>query len=425
MKLETFLAFSFLKGRKKNPILNKLFFIPVITISLSISISILTLSVLNGFHQSIYEKLIANDFHLKLHIPQYWNNSYIKKMKTYLKKDYNIKIVQGFFEKQGFLDIQESEMYPIHIKSFYKDEFNKNPFFQKHFTITSSNSNKEDYSFSFNKKSIIISESLNKFFINSNKVKIIIPSSIPFQYLSKKLFLYFSISKIYTSNFSEFNSNIAFISYDSLKEFGFKKHINYLGIILKKVSLKERTKKFIQQRYPNIYISDTLEKNIFKDLIQEKSLLLILLIILSSISGFTINILIKGSILYKQKEIFSLKLIGFSSNRISKIFLIQGIFTYFFSLIFGILLGISLTKGINSIIVLLELLINSFLYILFLIISPIFSINKPIPTFNIIDSSIFYMNQLPYLIKITDITYLCIILSLIIISKMLKRNITL
>ncbi|MBT5217283.1 MAG: FtsX-like permease family protein, partial [Gammaproteobacteria bacterium] len=141
-------------------------------------------------------------------------------------------------------------------------------------------------------------------------------------------------------------------------------------------------------------ISDWTEDNsvLFSAINIEKMTMTFLLFLIVVIAMFNVIVMLSMSIDAKKKEIAVLKTIGFNSLDICHIFFIQGMGNVLIGIFFGCLLGVTTLLNLDQ----LERILTS-----------VFNLR-------LLPSGLYYIETMPYLIKINEISIIC--LSAIIIS---------
>ena len=381
--LPIYIGIKYLKAKKNNMFISFSSWISILGIIIGVSILIVVLSIMNGFDEKIKN-------HFLNEIPQLtiinWNDkskNWISIRKKILYHN-NIIGIAPFIYIKGIV-IHNKSISFISIKAIDQN-------LEK--TISSINS-KLIYgtldSLESGKYNIIIEKSLShnlNVSIGENLIILIptISSTHRISFIEKT----FYVSGIYKTE-NSFNRNNAFININDSQFFkGVSNNITGLQLKLNNIFLTPITKKFLQNSLSNkYYILDwtTKNKNFFQTLKIEKTIMFLLLSLITIVASFNMLSSLIMLITEKSKDIAILQTIGFQKKDIILMFLTQGICIGMIGILFGVIIGVLISKNITQFISFLE---------------------KKLHT-NFIQSSIYYTNFLPSHIMISDILYVVLI----------------
>ncbi|MDH4127797.1 MAG: FtsX-like permease family protein, partial [Spirochaetota bacterium] len=469
MKFELYTALHYIKSRKDNSFVSRLLVISILTVTLAITVPIIVLSVINGFHSSIKDKIIASNFQLRIK-HKYDNFDSYEHLLNELNKNPDVKLAVPFFEKLGLIRLDDGKPTYVLVKSFKNKDILKNKIFLNNFKIITSKEStnnlndksadwnsdininkkksphkllfkqtikqtnkpnihnekeKKDIPFQINElDDIIIGDALipetltreNIDFYVGNEVKILIPHGDS-RDIKPENIKTLKISNFYSAEYAKFNKMLVFIHFDAIsKYFGFKQSPTDIGIYLKQDASVKNFIFNIKNKYPDLYVINTSEEGLFKDFAQQKKLMIILLLFLVASAFVTIYIAVHVAVIDKRKDIGLLKTIGSKRRNIQLIFIFEGLFISFIGVTFGNLLGILITSSLTQIVDVVEKIVNSArLFACQHNLGKIFNItcpeNLPIPDswyWHIMNRKVFYLKTFPYEINYSDIIILCI-----------------
>ncbi len=349
-KVERLIAIRNLKPKKKEGFLKVISIFSFLGIMLGVAILIIVMSVMNGFHTDLTNKILG----LNPHIIIQPNTSNIdESFKFKLKKKYNNIEIYDSYSGEAII-ISSDNAKGILVKGM--DAENLKNLFEK-FNLTSGNFK------NYTKGSTIIGAELA--YILGIKIgdKITIMSSVfvntPLGGLPKQET--FKVIGIFNSGFYEFDQNLIFVNLkDSISLFDITKNQSNLEIYLKDPiqanSIKKEIKKIENGFF--IYSWSDLNKSFFSALKVERNVMFIILTLIIIVAAFNIisglTILIKN----KTKEIAILKTLGLSNRSIKKSFFLTGFTIGFLATIVGVFLGIIFSIYIEEIRKFLSIVFN-------------------------------------------------------------------
>lgn len=330
------------KGEKK--FISLISFITIVGISLGVAILIITLSILDGFEETITDKVINFNSHIKITA---FGNRNLEKDENNVKK---IKLLLGdnFKEMSPFLSklsILKSKTSSEGITLLGIDKKENNIDFDRILIAGTMDA----FENSTSPKIVLGAKLADKLFIKlGDKVTIFSLSSdqIPSQE-NPPAILQFTVSGIYQSGMKEYDDVFAYVDIKVLrKELNLGEMISGYNIRLKDVSAADSLSMRLQDElsYPHYVRSIfSLHRNIFTWLdLQKKPIPIILgLIIIVAIFNIVGTILI--NVLEKTKEIGILKSLGSTKKQIIWIFTMQGAFLGFVGILIGNILAVSLS----------------------------------------------------------------------------------
>ena len=386
MQVSWYIAKNLILSRKDSRFINLISMISIIGIALGVATMIIAISVLNGFEQTITNKVIDFDSHIKItsyrtHLPDYhktlpWLEEQLAAYKPEITPIASKLVIVSFKKKKEGLNL-------IGI-----DAKNEKPFLVRNLIIG-------DYILSDN--SILIGKKLaDKLFVEvGDKINVFaltndeIPSPENLPNIEK-----FLVSGIFESGMTEYDDNYAYTSLESAQKlFALEDNITGINIKLADISKIDSLTTYLSRslRYPYFVRSVyQLHRNIFTWIELQKEPIPIVLALIILVAVFNIVGTLLMIVLEKTRAVGILKTLGSKRKQIITVFLINGSIIGITGIVFGSILG----------------------YLLMFIQEKFDIITLP--------SSVYFMSKVPFLItadtfiSIAIITFLlCIIASVI------------
>ena len=339
-RVEKLISFRNLKPKKKEGFLKVISAFSFLGISLGVAILIIVMSVMNGFHTDLTNKILGLNPHLVIEsngkkIDKNFFNEYIKK--------YDVKVTESL-GGEGIILSQLSAK-GILIKGIKQEDLSS--LFSKEQSINGRSLN-------IKKGTTVIGNELSFDLDLTIGDKITLMSSAfintPLGGVPKQET--FIISGIFNSGFIEFDRNLVFLNInDALSLFDKTEDDLNIELYLKDPMIANKIKKEIQNEKQDLftYSWSDLNKSFFSALKIERNVMFIILTLIIIVAAFNIisglTILIKN----KTKEIAILKSLGLSNNSIKKSFFLTGFTIGFAATITGIIFGILFSIYIENI----------------------------------------------------------------------------
>lgn len=335
MNVSWYIAKNFLLSRKDSRFISLISTISIVGIALGVATLIIAISVLNGFEQTITNKVIDFDSHIKITsyrtiLPDYhktlpWINLQLKKYKPEITPFAAKLVIVSYKKKKEGLNL-------IGI-----DSKNKKPFLVRNLIAG-------EYSLSDN--SILIGEKLaEKLFVKvGDKITVFalrndeIPSPENLPNIEK-----FTISGIFESGMTEYDDSYAYTSLDAAQKlFAIGDNITGYNIKLGDISKLDSLTIFLAKslRYPH-YVRSVyqLHRNIFTWIELQKEPIPIVLALIILVAVFNIIGTLLMIVLEKTRAVGILKTLGSQRKQIITIFLINGSIIGIVGIVFGSLLS--------------------------------------------------------------------------------------
>jgi lipoprotein-releasing system permease protein len=340
LSVEFFIAFRYLKAKRKGFFSLITTFIAVGGTTLGVATLVITLAVMSGFQNDIRNKILGIQPHIiVVKIDSESFKDYLK-IEDKIKTNSDVLSVSPFIYKQGIIRSLGLSTSLIIKAVNYKNE-NGMLDLSKRITVSDMSFNGEK----IGEKSIILGSELTKNIAVSagDKVVLMFPNNfgnIPKMYE-------FTVSAVIQSGMYDFDSSLGFIDLEEGQNLfsmqdeitGFDIHINNFdkavtaaAALQKDLSYPYRVKTWIE-----------MNKNLFSALKLEKIMMFLILGLIILVAAFNIvsNLLLLS--VQKSKEIGIMSAIGFSKFSISKIFFYEGLIVGSSGTVLGIISGLAVS----------------------------------------------------------------------------------
>ncbi len=342
-KFNFFIGLRYLKSKKQG-FISLINFISIAGISVGVMALIVVISVMNGFHQDIRDKIIGANAHVIA--SSYFKDGifdYDKKVREINKIEY-VKGVAPYFMGQVMLKTQD-KVEGILLWGIVPDNISKVNNLNKNIIKGDIESITKDLP--DDKKGILIGKELmTKLGVDLGDDILLI--SPVFQQtptgLMPKIYK-MKIVGIFEAGMYDYDSTFAYVSLKNAQQI-FNKPDVITGIAIKADKL-ENAKYIateIHRKFKDLWARDwmAMNKNLFAALKIEKLTMFIILTLIVLVAAFNIAGTLIMIVMRKTKEIGILKSIGASNKDIMNIFIIQGVATGFIGAIIGLISGVGL-----------------------------------------------------------------------------------
>ncbi len=346
MSIEFIISNQYLRSNQKKGFISFIPGVSIVGLILSVVTLITVLSVMNGFHKELRDRVLNTISHS--YITQYnnlvdnWQN-----LQTKINKHPNVVSTSPYIEKYALLSTHNGTQ-GINVRGIKPNLEKKTSILLD--KIKSGNTN-------LLKSDILIGTGL------ATKLGLIIGDKITL--LTPKLssniigiqprFKRFTISGIFDAGISEYDNNLAFISLEQAQKLYIMKD-KVSGIRLKVDDLfnaKKITNEIITNLLDGRYygIDWTEQKaNFIKALNLEKQMISIIMSLIIAVAAFNIVSMIVMVVNDRKADIAILRTLGMTPNRIVKIFLYQGLTIGIIGITIGSILGVLLSLNIEMIV---------------------------------------------------------------------------
>ena len=311
---ERFIAFRYLVPLRKGGLLSVISWLSFIGICIGVATLIIVMSVMNGFHIELKERIIGFNGHIFIQK----NDKYFEYQEE-LSDVPLIKFIDPNITLQALIS-SDDRTTGIVLKSFVEENM-------KHYSFSQSISNNEEINV---KNSIILGSDLALALnvIPGEDVKVLSSNmlSTPFGQIPKSKSMV--VVGIFTSGMSEYDTNFAYTALPNIQSLlGVKNLVSTIEVHLSDIADLQIVKEEISEVFSNNYIiRDWIELNssFWEVLATERELMFFVLSLIIVIAAFNVITSLFILVQTKSKEIAVLKTIGTSDSSVLRIFLIVG-----------------------------------------------------------------------------------------------------
>jgi len=342
-KFTYFIGLRYLNAKKQG-FISIISFISVAGITLGVTALIVVISVMNGFHEDIRDKVIGTNAHVVA-------SSYFKEgIKDYkgitgqIRKMDHVTSAAPYFMGQVMLKYKDKVegviMWGVEPKSISK------------VNNLSKNMIKGDVNFIMkdlpgNKKGIILGKELMSI-LNADIGDDIILISPVFQQTPTGLMPKMNKMKIvgvFEAGMYDYDTSFSYVSIKTAQELFSKGDVvNGIAIKVDKLEHSAMVATEIHRKFKNIWARDwmSMNKNLFSALKIEKIAMFIILILIVLVAAFNIASTLIMVVMRKTKDIGILKSMGATNRDVMNIFIIQGVATGIIGAIIGFAVGVGI-----------------------------------------------------------------------------------
>ena len=379
--LVPYIAYKFLKSNKTSRFTSIISRSSIIGIALGIAAIIVVMSIMNGFHSEMRNKILS----MVSHVVVTENNYTLKnwdKLKYEIDKNLLVSGSAPYVEGQAMISFKDN-VHGIQLKGIV-------PQYEKLVTSLAENIVEGDLSdIGLKPYQISIGIDLAKKMNLSvgDKITLVIPRVNSTLIGVVPRIKRFEVSSIFNFGMQQYDKNLVFISMDEAQLL-YDMGTDITGLRLKLFDLfkSPSMSKFIKKNInPKYVVIDwtMMNKNFFKALQMEKTMLMLLMFLIVLVATFNIISSLFMVVSEKKSDIAILKTIGMNSKSIMLIFILQGTFLGALGIIFGLILGLLITLNLDYIVMFIEYIIGH----------------------NLLDSDIYMISSVPAQVDVLDLVY--------------------
>ena len=384
-KISFYIAYKFLRSKKNSRFTSIISKSSIIGISLGIAAIIVVMSIMNGFHSEMRNKILS----MVSHVINTEENYTLKKweeLKYKIDKNHLVSGSAPYVEGQAMISFGNN-VHGIQVKGIV-------PKYEKNVTSLKDNIIEGNLNEIGNKPyQISIGKDLaRKMNLDiGDKITLVIPRANSTIIGIVPRIKRFEVSSIFNFGMQQYDKNLVFIDIDEAQLlYGLGENVTGLRLKLNDLFLSKKMSKIIRENYNNNYIVidwTMMNKNFFKALQMEKTMLMLLMLLIVLVATFNIISSLFMVVSEKKSDIAILKTIGMSSKNIMHIFILQGTFLGLVGIIFGLFLGIIISLNLDYIVNFIEYILG----------------------YSLLDSDIYMISSVPAKIEILDLFYVSIV----------------
>ena len=379
MLLPLNIALKYMKSKKSSRFTSIISKSSIVGITIGIAVIITVLSIMNGFHSEMRIKILGMISHVIITGPDYglsnWQNIYSK-----IKNNDEVLASAPYIEEKAMI-IKGKNVHGIQIKGIIPELEKKVTNLEKNIILGNlSHLNNKPYQISIGKDlALKLGVKLG------DKITLVIPKTQTTVIGVIPKLKTFEVSSIFYFDMKQYDKNLAFINMsDAQRIFSFNNKITGLRLKLNDLfdapSFRENIN--LQTDEKIIVIDWTMmNKNFFEAIKMEKTMLLILMMLIVLVATFNILSSLFMVVSEKRSDIAILKTMGLDSKNIMNIFMIQGTVLGVVGIILGIIFGLLICFNLESIISFIEYFLGR----------------------SLINSDVYFISKIPAKVMINDI----------------------
>ncbi|MEI7542955.1 MAG: lipoprotein-releasing ABC transporter permease subunit [bacterium] len=330
---------------KKQGFINIISFISVAGIALGVTALIVVISVMNGFHEDIRDKIVGSNAHViamsyfKEGIPDY--NSVVDKIKNIE----HVKAAAPYFMAQAMVKygdkVQGLVLWGVNPESISKvNKLGEN--------IKKGNLDSITKTLPDNTRGIILGKELMNILGADLGDDVIIISPVFYKTPSGMMpkMNKMKIVGVFESGMYDSDTTFAYVSIETAQKLFDKGTDTVTGIAVKADEIENSSiiAAEIKRKFKNIWARDwmSMNQNLFSALKIEKLAMFIILILIVLVAAFNIASTLIMVVMRKTKDIGILKSMGANNSDIRAIFVIQGLMTGILGSLIGFAIGVAI-----------------------------------------------------------------------------------
>ncbi len=378
----------------------------ILMISFGIITLITVLSIMNGFHNTFRRKIIeTNSFHVILQ-PGPESDNLLYNSIPVLAKNKEILSIIPYYSGEGIVR-SDFVTRGLILKALPKDILKKDRGFANEIRI-------EEGSFNLNgQNSILLGVELARDAgVHAGEYVTLLTLKGSDEVSSKPQVNLFHVTGLFKTGYWEYDKNMAYVSIDAAyKLFGIRERDLSIGLKIQNIFKADRVSAWIHLNFKADYYLYTwmeLNRPLFEALQNEKVSIgfVVMLIIVSG--AFNIIGSLVMTVMDKKREIGILRALGARPSLITRIFVIDGLAIGCIGTAIGVFIGFILTLNIEGIFNFFEAVVNGIRNIVYyLYLMPLG--HSPLPRFEILSDSIYYLEGVPVEIRFRDVIVVSIL----------------
>lgn len=336
MRYPLFIALRYLKGGRGSPFLSVITLISITGVTLGVAALIITLSVMNGFHEDLRDKIVGTNAHLVILKEGAEGLSNYKELGEEVEKMEHVLATSPFIFGQAMIISSQSSLGVV-IRGID---------ISKEIQITDLDENIIKGKLKdFGPNSLILGKELAMSLgadVN-DLVKVISPKGIATPVGMKPKFKSFKVAGIFDTGMYEYDSTLAYVTLDSARAlFGMGNVVTGLQVKIDDIYQADKMDKRIQKElgYP-YWVRNWMElnSNLFAALRMEKITMTVILVLIILVAAFNIASALIMKVIRKTKEIGILKAMGAQRRSIMSIFILEGLIIGLMGTLLGTFIG--------------------------------------------------------------------------------------
>ena len=380
-----YIAYKYLRSKKSSRFTSIISKSSVIGISLGISAIIVVMSIMNGFHSEMRDKILSMVSHIIVTEENYTLKNW-DKLKFKIDKNKLVANSAPYVEGQAMISFG-GNVHGIQVKGII-------PEYEKNVTSLSDNIIEGDFNnVGLKPYQISIGIDLAKKMNLSigDKITLVIPRANTTLIGIVPRLKRFEVGSIFKFGMQQYDKNLVFIDINEAQIlYDMGSNVTGLRLKLNDLFKVKKVSNFINSNFNSDYIVidwTMMNKNFFNALKMEKTMLMLLMFLIVLVATFNIISSLFMVVSEKKTDIAILKTIGMNSKNIMYIFILQGTFLGVTGIILGLGIGLLISLNLDYIVAFIEYILGH----------------------SLINSDVYMISTVPVKVEVKDLLYVSII----------------
>lgn len=358
--MELFVGWRYTRARREKHFISFISLASIIGIAIGVLVLITVLSVMNGFEQTMRERIMGMLAHVTVSEHDLSVSDWQNVQKDLLNFP-GVKAVSPFIEKPAMLN-QGDEARAAVLQGIVPELEQQVSTVFKH-VIKGDMQTLQPGSFN-----VAIGATMAKE-LNvdvGDALTLVSPSENALETGEMPALQRFTIAAIFRVDMQQFDTTTAYVNLeDAAKTFEMGNDVTGLRMTLSDLYLAPTMAQTILQRmspaWQDMWANDwtNLNKNQFKAIQAQKSVMFIILMLIIAVAAFNLVSTLVMVVTDKEGDIAILRTLGLSSGRVMRIFMVQGTLIGVFGTLIGVILGVLLANNLDVIVPFLERLFDT------------------------------------------------------------------
>ena len=380
-----YIAYKFLRSKKSSRFTSIISKSSIIGISLGIAAIIVVMSIMNGFHSEMRDKILSMVSHVIVTEKNYTLKNW-DKLKYEIDKNKLVISSAPYVEGQAMISFN-GNVHGIQLKGII-------PEYEKLVTSLSDNIIEGDLNnIGLKPYQISIGIDLAKKMSLSigDKITLVIPRATNTLVGIVPRIKRFEVGSIFNFGMQQYDKNLVFIDINEAQVlFDMDDEVTGLRLKLHDLFEVKKMSNFIFSNFKSNYIVidwTMMNKNFFSALKMEKTMLMLLMFLIVLVATFNIISSLFMVVSEKKSDIAILKTIGMNSKSIMYIFILQGTFLGLTGITLGLIGGLFISLNLDYLVTVVEYIIGH----------------------SLLNSDIYMISNVPVKIEMLDLVYVSLI----------------
>lgn len=380
-----YIAYKYLRSKKSSRFTSIISKSSVIGISLGIAAIIVVMSIMNGFHSEMRDKILSMVSHVIVTEKNYTLKNW-DKLKFKIDKNKLVLNSAPYVEGQAMISF-DGNVHGIQLKGII-------PEYEKNVTSLSDNIIEGDLNnIGLKPYQISIGIDLAKKMNLSigDKITLVIPRANTTLIGIVPRLKRFEVGSIFKFGMQQYDKNLVFIDINEAQIlYDMGSNVTGLRLKLNDLFKVKKVSNFINSNFSSDYIVidwTMMNKNFFNALKMEKTMLMLLMFLIVLVATFNIISSLFMVVSEKKSDIAILKTIGMNSKNVMYIFILQGTFLGIAGIVIGLGIGLLISLNLDYVVAFIEYILGH----------------------SLLNSDIYMISTVPVKIEVKDLLYVSII----------------